>query len=121
MATTKKGKRLEPGIWKHPDGQGYRSGTFRIKLTPQEINDVRATMRALDEFYGLCRVYESREAALAKLSNEEIRGRVREYNRELPDQAYCPAAFLGGHLESLSCGNAPAERCEWVSDEPYEP
>ena len=23
MATTTKGARVEPGIWKHPDGQGY--------------------------------------------------------------------------------------------------
>ena len=48
MATTKKGARVEPGIWKHPDGQGYLAElSYTEPRTGRRVRELK-TIHRLD-------------------------------------------------------------------------
>ena len=91
----------------------------RIRLTPAEIVDYVDALFAVDEFKGLLQQYGDSSLALAHLSNPQVRNRVEEYNRWAissgqDEMTFCFAAFLGRHLEALTCGTMP-ERYEFLS------
>lgn len=91
----------------------------RIRLTPAEIVDYVDASFAFDEFKGLLQQYGDSSLAVAHLSNPQVRNRVEEYNRWTisigqDETAFCFAAFLGKHLEALTCGTMP-ERYEFLS------
>ena len=92
----------------------------RIRFTPSEIVNFVDASAAYDEFEGLYREYGNPEVALDRLSDTRIRSRVEAYNRWTTDigqvdTAFCFAAFLGEHLESLCCGGMP-ERYEFLTE-----
>jgi hypothetical protein len=74
---------------------------------------------AYDEFLGHYRRSGDPSAALAQISDPGIRDRVLEYNGwtvGIGQSAtqFCYAAFLGDHLEDLTCGGQP-DRYEYLS------
>jgi hypothetical protein len=94
-----------------------RGEKVRVKLTSDEKADYIAALSAYDQFLGLLRINDDPDLSLSKLSNKNIRDRVRAYNdwaaeSGVEDQRYCFAAFMGDHLEDLLCGG---------SEERYEP
>jgi integrase len=67
MATTKKGARVEPGIWKHPDGQGYLA---EINYTDPRTN------RRIRERKSIHRIDLAREWRQTR-QTDALRGEVR--------------------------------------------
>jgi hypothetical protein len=67
MATTKKGNRLEPGIWKQPDGQGYLA---EINYTDPRTN------RRIRERKSIHRIDLAREWRQTR-QTDALRGEVR--------------------------------------------
>jgi hypothetical protein len=103
-------------FWKD-DVQDFRF--CRIRFKPAEIVAYVDASVAYDEFLGYVEQSGDPALALDRISNAEIQNRVLEYNRwaesiEQYDTHYCFAAFMGNHLESLTCGHLP-ERYEFLS------
>ena len=92
-------------------------------FTSREIIDFLDATVAYDEFLGLQEASKDTSkdsgSALGLISSTAIKHRVIEYNEWAtkigqPDTCFCYAAFLGDHLETLTCGGMP-ERYEFLS------
>lgn len=96
-------------------GDGFEP--CRIQFKPDEIVGYVDALKAYDEYSGFVDQGLTRSEALNSISDDMIIQRVKEYNawaeQDAPELIYCPAAFLGGHLESLVCGGEP-ERYEFL-------
>jgi len=91
----------------------------RIRFRPGEIVAYVDAIMAYDEFLGYCEDTGEPVTALAQISDSTIRNRVLEYNRWTAsvgqhDTLYCFAAFIGEHLEDLTCGGQ-LERYEFLA------
>jgi REase_DpnII-MboI len=84
----------------------------RLRLTPAEIVDYVDAATAYEEFLKYYEATKDLSIALNRISNSKIRRRVEEYNEWTveqcqPDTMFCFAAFLGDHLEALTCSIVP--------------
>jgi hypothetical protein len=92
-------------LWNEEDHEFWHT---RIRFRPDELVGYVDAMRALDQFYSATESGLGGEVALDRVSSREIRARVRAYNQwatanNVPEQMYCPAAFMGEDLEELTC------------------
>ena len=94
--------------------------TCRIRFQPEEIVAYVEALTAFDEFQAQCEIGRDSNRALEAVQSEQIRNRVREYNEWTrsagqPETQFCAAAFMGEHLESLTCGGMP-DRYEFLTE-----
>lgn len=79
----------------------------RIALRPEEIVEYVDAQTSFEEYQRHLSLGFTSKRSLELTSNPRIASRVREYNEWARDNgggaAYCFAAFLGPHLESLTC------------------
>lgn len=103
-------------FWRE-DSAGFRF--CRIQFFPAEIVTYVDALTAYDEFERLYQEYGDPDLALSEISDSQTKHRVEDYNNWVfrtgsDDQAFCPAAFLGEHLEALRCGQL-SDRYEFLS------
>lgn len=96
-------------LWNEEDHEFRQT---RIRFRPDELVKYVNAMKALDEFYSAKDSGLNGKAALDRVSNREVRARVRAYNEWATAnnhlaQLYCPAAFIGEDLEELTCTVVP--------------
>lgn len=104
-------------LWQE-QSESFRS--CRIRFRPEEIVAFVEALTALEEFEAECAKGHDPEHALKSVKSERIRDRVRKYNswsRSIgqTETQYCPAAFMGEHLEALTCGGMP-DRYEFLTE-----